>query len=58
MVGPQRVVGAVDHVVAVLIAVAASIYISGYSLFATLAVVLLATIGIIVILKLPAAKDP
>ena len=45
-------------IAAVVIAVAASIYITGYSLSATLAVVLLAMTGIIVVLKLPTAKDP
>ena len=42
-------------IVAVVIAVAASVYMMGYSL-AT--VVLPAMIGIIVVWKLPAAKDP
>ena len=45
-------------IAAVVIAVAASVYITGYSLPATLTVLLLAMIGIAVVLKLPAAKDP
>jgi uncharacterized membrane protein YbaN (DUF454 family) len=44
-------------IAAVVIAVAASIYLTGFSLSAALSVVLLATIGILVILRLPAAKD-
>lgn len=43
-------------IAAVLIAVAGSIYMTGYSLIAGLIVVFLATIGIAVILGLPAAK--
>lgn len=45
-------------IAAVVIAVAVSVYITGKSLPATLTVVLLAMAGVIVILKLPAAKDP
>ena len=44
-------------IAAVLIAVAVSIYLSGYSLPATVAVVSLATVGILVILRLPTAVD-
>ncbi len=44
-------------IVAVVIAVALTIYLSGYSRFATVVVVVLASIGIVVIWKLPAAKD-
>lgn len=45
-------------IAAVVIAVAASVYMIGYSLASTLTVVLPAMIGIIVVWKLPAAKDP
>lgn len=45
-------------IAAVVIAVAITIYVSGYSLAPTLAVVSLATIGIAVILRLPAAREP
>jgi len=45
-------------IAAVMIAIASSIYIFQYSLYATLAVTLLAMIGILTICKLPAAKDP
>lgn len=45
-------------IAAVVIAVTASISIFGYSRFATLTVASLATIGVIVILTLPTARNP
>lgn len=46
----------IKAIVAVAVAVALTIWLSGYSLAATIAVLALASIGITVILKLPAAR--
>lgn len=47
----------VKSIVAVLIMVAATIYLSGYSPWATLGVLSLALVGITVILRLPSARE-